>query len=207
MYSNYLVAWVYIYEFVDDKEDEITLKGKKQDPILVTQQGSTDIKYLNKHQLVLQSVNGFSIVNIAQRQTMFKFVFAGYLNFDLTISQNAIAVPRRKNGSIINIGDLEEAKANYKNRPEHMVYNDLNHVYVKFNDLFFNITKGYLSIEELFKWDTRLCAIKINRNDHIIRDKDNDNIITDFKEYTIVTHTYYTSFNIMEATIRSSLID
>ena len=78
----------------------------------------------------------------------FKFVFQGYLNVDLTVSHNAVAIPRKKQGVLIDIGCIEQAEKHFEKDVNHAVYNDMCHIYVKFHQLFFSITKGYLKVTE-----------------------------------------------------------
>ena len=71
-------------------------------------------------------------------------------------------------------------------------YKDMNHIFVKFEQLFFKQTKGYLSVDEmLVDWDSelKLLPLRVMRADYVHRTGD---VIDDYSEYYILTQLYNT---------------
>ena len=105
---------------------------------------------MDERQAVISSSSGFCVIDLKSRVICYKFLFCDRRLLDYTISNNAVSVPRLKNGVIVKFGSLEKAQENCgvdcKKKCE--IYPDLNHVYAQFNNLFFKMTKGYLLVDE-----------------------------------------------------------
>lgn len=125
LFSNWSLAWLYIYDFKDAQSDELVLrdlnKGARNrgsggpgesredpEPILISQRQSINIYFLGQDtsQAVIQSLRGFCIFSTVAMKITFKFNFKDEIFLELTFSKFALAVPRAKNGVIVDMGEL-----------------------------------------------------------------------------------------------------
>ena len=165
LYANLTYAWVYRYSV--SRDNALTLCEKE--PILVTQRYSMQIYYLSEDQAVVSCIRGFCVINFQSGLICYKFNFSDYLWGSLTISKLAVAVPRIKNGIIVNMGSLKLAKECFAKNLKSRCCRDMNHIFVNFSYLFFHATKGYLIVDEmLVDWDIckKTLPLKIMRRDY-----------------------------------------
>ena len=99
---------------------------------------------MNDKQAVIQSSWGFCVVDIQLKRTVFKYNLKEKLSIDLTISHHAVAVPRLQNGIIVQMGDADRAQKCFdtyqarSSKDKKCCYKDMNHIYKKFEHLFFS---------------------------------------------------------------------
>ena len=92
-----------------------------------------------------------------------------------------MAVPRIKNGIIVNMGSLKLARDCFDKHLKRHCCRDMNHIFANPNNLFFDKTKGYLCIDEmLVDWDKnkKVLPLRIMRRDYT-GDEANSKVLDD----------------------------
>ena len=109
---------------------------------------------------------------MAEREIDLKFKFVQNNNFELTVGHGLVAVPRKRNGIIVDIGDCdsnEHLKTALSSKKKLRSFRNMNDI-VYMNRKLYGSKLGYLLIDEsVVNWSTRfkLLPIKLNFTDHI----------------------------------------
>ena len=81
---------------------------------------------VNKYQICIQQLRSFCIFNIESKKVDSKFNFVAGMGLDITTTNNAIAVPRNRNGLIANVGPIRSHAELYQDKIQRFnVLNDL----------------------------------------------------------------------------------
>ena len=73
-------------------------------PILVTQRGAVAVLPVNREQAAVQTMNGLAVINLRTGMLEWKVKFIYTMNLKMTSSGGVIAVPRIRNGVLLEFG-------------------------------------------------------------------------------------------------------
>ena len=166
-------------------------------------------------------MNGLAVVSTATRKLEFKVKFIYAMNLKMTSSGGIIAVPRIRNGVLIEFGTSASralppsgGRATPRQqapKQSQLPLRTMNDVRSKFEETYgAKIEGSYLCIDEsIVNWDSRhkLLPICVRFRDYLYADaKDGERVLRYYEEMTMLTLTYNNQFTIWEALIRQGLL-
>ena len=118
MFATDYFGWIITFKFTDNDNALV----QEREPILVPARICLKIRPLNDFQVVIQNLMGLTIVNFLESRVDFKFKFVDKYNFDISVSNGFVAIPRKSNGVLIDFGLDNEFDCDRKSEAGRLVF-------------------------------------------------------------------------------------
>ena len=159
---------------------------------------------------------GLTVVDILQNKVDFKFKFVDKYNFEISVSNGIVSVPRKQNGILVDFGLDNEFDCQFMNESKKLSFKNMNDIKLMFKKVYTEQVSYLLIDETVVNWSSRhkLLPIKLQQPDFIVykwsSNKINNKYNTravDYYETTFLCQTYNNNFSIWESLIRKGLLN